>query len=120
LHFTFELARRLQGSGVTVNCVFPGVFKSNLGGTDGAQGLFWKLVARLLGWAIPSAEQAARRVLYVANAPELTDANGQYFSDRETIPAPTQALDPEVNRRLWQISEALTASPSPARQAVDK
>jgi len=36
------------------------------------------------------------------------------------IPAPTQALDPEANRRLWQISEALTASPSPARQAVDK
>jgi NAD(P)-dependent dehydrogenase (short-subunit alcohol dehydrogenase family) len=120
LHFTFELARRLQGSGVTVNCVFPGVFKSNLGGTDGAQGLFWKLVARLLGWAIPSAEQAARRVLYVAKAPELTNANGQYFSDHETIPAPTQALDPEANRRLWQISEALTASPGPARQAVGK
>ena len=114
LHFTFELARRLQGSGVTVNCVFPGVFKSNLGGTDGAQGLFWKLVARLLGWAIPSAEQAARRVLYVANAPEVADASGQYFSDHETIPAPTHALDPEANLRLWQISEALTASPIPA------
>ena len=120
LHFTFELARRLQGSGVTVNCVFPGVFKSNLGGTDGAQGLFWKLVARLLGWAIPSAEQAAQRVLYVAKAPELTNANGQYFSDHETIPAPTQALDPEANRRLWQISEALTASPSSVRQSVGK
>ena len=120
LHFTFELARRLQDGGVTVNCVFPGVFKSNLGGTDGAQGLFWKLVARLLGWAIPSAEQAARRVLYVANAPELADASGQYFGDRKTIPAPAQALDPEANRRLWQISEMLTASPSPAGQAVGK
>ena len=113
LHFTFELARRVQGSGVTVNCVFLGVFKSNLGGTDGAQGLFWKLVARLLGWAIPSAEQAARRVLYVANAPEVADASGQYFGDRETIPAPAQALDPEANRRLWQISEALTALAEP-------
>jgi NAD(P)-dependent dehydrogenase (short-subunit alcohol dehydrogenase family) len=113
LHFTFELARRLKGSGVTVNCVFPGVFKSNLGGTDGAQGVFWKLVARLLGWAIPSAEQAARRVLHVAKAPELEEASGQYFGDRKTIPAPTQALDPEANRRLWQISEALTALAQP-------
>lgn len=113
LHFTFELARRLEGSGVTVNCVFPGVFKSNLGGTDGAQGLFWQLVIRLLGWAIPSPERAARRVLYVADAPELQTVSGQYFGDRRTIPAPAQARDPEANRRLWQISEALTAELPP-------
>jgi NAD(P)-dependent dehydrogenase (short-subunit alcohol dehydrogenase family) len=112
LHFTFELARRLHGRGVTVNCVFPGVFKSNLGGTDGAQGLFWKLVARLLGWAIPSPEHAARRVLSVANAPELAGVSGQYFGDRKTIPAPAQARDPEANLRLWRISEALMARPS--------
>uniref|UniRef100_Q07P18 Short-chain dehydrogenase/reductase SDR n=1 Tax=Rhodopseudomonas palustris (strain BisA53) TaxID=316055 RepID=Q07P18_RHOP5 len=114
LHFTFELARRLEGSGVTVNCVFPGVFKSNLGGTDGAQGLFWKLVALLLGWAIPSPEKAARRVLYVANAPELAEVSGEYFGDGKTIKAPAQARDPEANRRLWQISEALTAKPAVA------
>jgi NAD(P)-dependent dehydrogenase (short-subunit alcohol dehydrogenase family) len=114
LHFTFELARRLKGSGVTVNCVFPGVFKSNLGGTDGAQGLFWKLVALLLGWAIPSPEKAARRVLYVANAPELAEVSGQYVGDRKPIAAPTQTLDPGANRRLWQISEALTAEPGAA------
>jgi NAD(P)-dependent dehydrogenase (short-subunit alcohol dehydrogenase family) len=114
LHFTFELARRLGGTGVSVNCVFPGVFKSNLGGTDGAQGLFWTLVARLLGWAIPTPERAARRVLHVANAPELADVSGQYFGDRKTIPAPAQALDAEANRRLWQISETLTAQPAMA------
>jgi NAD(P)-dependent dehydrogenase (short-subunit alcohol dehydrogenase family) len=112
LHFTFELARRLEGSGVTVNCVFPGVFKSNLGGTDGAQGLFWKLVALLLGWAIPSSETAARRVLYVATAPELANISGQYFGDRKPIPAPAQALDEQANRRLWQLSETLTAPPA--------
>jgi len=112
LHFTFELARRLKGSGVTVNCVFPGVFKSNLGGTDGAQGLFWKLVALLLGWAIPSSETAARRVLYAATAPELANISGQYFGDRKPIPAPAQALDEQGNRRLWQISETLTAPPA--------
>ncbi|ABD88528.1 SDR family NAD(P)-dependent oxidoreductase [Rhodopseudomonas palustris] len=114
LHFTFELARRLEGSGVTVNCVFPGVFKSNLGGTDGAQGVLLKLFARLLGWAIPSPEKAARRVLYLANAPELANVSGRYFGDRKTIPAPAQTLDPQANRRLWQISEALTAEPAVA------
>jgi hypothetical protein len=52
-------------------------------------------------------------VLYVANAPELMDTSGQYFGDRNTIPAPAQALDAQANRRLWQISEALTALPIP-------
>lgn len=109
LHFTFELARRLQGSGVTVNCVFPGVFRSNLGGTDGAQGPFWKLLAALGGWAIPTSETAARRVLYLANAPELEDVSGQYFANRKPIKAPAQARDQEANRQLWQISERLTS-----------
>lgn len=117
LHFTYELARRLQGSGVTVNCVFPGVFKSNLGGTDGAQGIFWKLVAVLLGWAIPSAERAARRVLYAANAPELAEVSGQYFGDRKPLQAPAQARDADANRRLWEISEALTAFSQPGASA---
>lgn len=108
LHFTFELARRLQDSGVTVNAVFPGVFRSNLGGTDGAQGPFWKLVAALGGWAIPSPAQAAQRVLYLANAPELEGVSGQYFGNRKPLQAPAQARDPEANRRLWQISERLT------------
>ncbi|MGX7741481.1 SDR family NAD(P)-dependent oxidoreductase [Rhodopseudomonas parapalustris] len=108
LHFTFELARRLEGSGVTVNCVFPGVFKSNLGGTDGAQGLFWKLLAKLGGWAIPKPESAAQRVLYLANAPELEGVSGAYFANRKTIPAPAQARDAAANRRLWEISETMT------------
>lgn len=109
LHFTFELARRLQdSSGVTVNAVFPGVFRSNLGGTDGAQGPFWKLVAALGGWAIPLPAQAARRVLYLAHAPELEGVNGQYFGNRKPLRAPAQARDPESNRRLWEISERLT------------
>lgn len=108
LHFTFELARRLEGSGVSVNCVFPGVFRSNLGGTDGAQNGFWKLVIHGLGWAIPSAETAARRVLYLADAPELAGVSGKYFGNRKTLTAPAQARDAEANRRLWQISERMT------------
>ena len=107
LHFTFELARRLDGTGVTVNCVFPGVFRSNLGGTDGAQGIFWKSVDALLGWAIPTPERAAERVLYLAGSPQLEGVTGQYLGDRRPLRAPAQTRDPEANRRLWDISERL-------------
>ena len=107
IHFTRELARRLQRSGVTVNCVFPGVFRSNLGGTDGAQGLFWKAVGLLLGWALSPPEKAARRVLYLLTSARVADISGGYFGDRKPIPAPAQADDPAANAMLWSISERL-------------
>ncbi|SEL32847.1 SDR family NAD(P)-dependent oxidoreductase [Ectothiorhodospira marina] len=107
LHSTFELARQLEGSGVTVNCVFPGVFMSNLGGTDGAQNAFWRAVARWLGWAIPTANQAAQSVIHYATAPEMANLNGQYVSRKGPVKAPEQARAPEMNRRVWEATEAL-------------
>jgi hypothetical protein len=92
---------------VTVNCVFPGIFRSNLGDTDGAQGVFWKGVDLLLGWAIPTPEQAANRVLYAATSPELDAVTGRYLGDRTPIKPPAQAVDLNANRRLWEISERL-------------
>lgn len=113
LHFTFELARRLQGSGVTVNCVFPGIFRSNLGGTDGAQGLFWKSIDRTLGWALPTPSQAAERVFKVLTLAQTEGMSGVYHDGRRPLKAPAQAMDPAANQRLWEISEHLiTAQPS--------
>lgn len=109
IHFTYELARRLEGTGVTVNCVFPGVFSSNLGKTDGAQGLFWRLVGILLGWAIPSPEKAAERVLYLATTPAVEGVSGLYVADKgQPIRAPAQARDPVMNRQVWEMSTRLT------------
>lgn len=108
LHVTFELARRLAGSGVTVNCLFPGVFRSNLGGTDGAQGLFWKLVGLLLGWALATPEQAAGHLLETARTADLAGVSGAYLGFRGPLRAPAQALDQAANRRLWEMSAALT------------
>jgi retinol dehydrogenase 13 len=108
LHFTFELARRLEGTGVRVNCVFPGVFRSNLGGTDGAQGLFWRLVDRLIGWALPTPERAARGVLRLALDESSARFDGAYLWNGRPIQAPAQARDPEMNRRVWALSLAAT------------
>ncbi|NVZ10330.1 SDR family NAD(P)-dependent oxidoreductase [Allochromatium humboldtianum] len=108
LHFTFELARRLAGTGVRVNCVFPGVFRSNLGGTDGAQGLFWRLVDRLIGWALPTPERAARGILRLAVDDSLAQVAGAYLWNGRPIQTPAQARDPELNRRVWTLSLAAT------------
>ncbi|NBC48548.1 MAG: SDR family NAD(P)-dependent oxidoreductase [Gammaproteobacteria bacterium] len=107
LHFTRELAKRIRGTGVTVNCVFPGVFKSNLGGTDGAQGFFWKAVSLLVGWALAQPEKAAERVIYLLESPEVADVSGEYFGDCEIISLPAQVGEPATNARVWEISERL-------------
>lgn len=109
IHFTYELARRLQGTGVTVNCVFPGVFRSNLGGTDGAQGPVMRLAIRLLGWAVPPPRKAAERVLYLATSPEAAALNCRYVAARgQVISSPDQTNDPDMNRRVWEVSARLT------------
>lgn len=113
IHFTRELARRLAGNGIRVNCVFPGVFRSNLGGTDGAQGLFWKSVALLLGWALTPPEKAAERVMYLLQSPDVADLSGEYFGNRKSISAPAQADDPAANARLWQISARMVGLETP-------
>ena len=108
LHFTRELARRLAGTGVTVNCVFPGVFLSNLGGTDGAQNWALKVFAKTFGWALPKPEQAAERVLYLLTSDAVDGVTGEYFANRKPIRAPAQANDPAANAELWRISAQLT------------
>ncbi len=110
LMLTFELARRLVGTGVSVNCVHPGVFRSNLGGNNPGQRdpLWLKLVTTMGKPFLASAESAAERVLYLATAPEVEGISGRYYGNKVELPAPAQTLDPAACARLWAISEQLT------------
>ncbi|WP_295880595.1 SDR family NAD(P)-dependent oxidoreductase [uncultured Thiohalocapsa sp.] len=115
IHFTRELARRLAGTGVTVNCVFPGVFLSNLGGTDGAQNWALKLFAKAFGWALPKPARAAERVTWLLTADTVAEVSGEYFGDRKPIPAPAQADDPAANAELWRLSAGMVGLDGDAR-----
>ena len=101
-----ELARRLEGSGITANCLHPGGIRSNLGRgngwlLDGVQ----KLISTLF---LKSPEEGARTSLYLAASPEVEGVSGRYFARcREHRPA-SHASDPEIARRLWEKSEELT------------
>ena len=106
--FTYELAKQLEGSGVTVNCVHPGVFKSNLGKNNKEQPFFLRL-AGLIGTVIlPDANKAAERVLYLATSPDVEGVSGKYFADKRPITSPPQTYDQAARKRLWQISADFT------------
>ena len=102
LLFTFELARRMESTGVTVNAVHPGLVRSGL-----MKDAFAPI--RLLSWlfsAPPS--RAARDVVKLALDPEFEDTNGKFLSRGKVIDPPAYALDPANGVKLWEVSETLT------------
>ena len=103
--FTRELARRLAGTGVTVNALHPGVIRSQIGHDGdlrGLAGIVWPLLQR---WRGEPPEAGARVVMHVATAPELEGVSGKYFSTglREAAPS-ALAQDDAAARRLWEMS----------------
>jgi NAD(P)-dependent dehydrogenase (short-subunit alcohol dehydrogenase family) len=103
--FTYELARRLEGSGVTANCLHPGVIATGFGHNDG--GLL-SLGLRLAVPFLKKPEQGAETSIYLASSPEVEGMSGQYFVDKKPIKSAPASYDEEAARRLWDISSEMT------------
>ncbi len=103
--FTFELAERLKGTGVTATCVHPGAVNTNFGA--GGRSLF-TLMFRAFKPFMRSPEQGADTLIYLASSPEVEGMTGKYLSDRKLQTASKVAYDPSARRRLWEASEELT------------
>jgi NAD(P)-dependent dehydrogenase (short-subunit alcohol dehydrogenase family) len=104
-HFTLELARRMAGSGVTVNAVDPGPVASRIGMNN--PGLAADVLALVMRLFFPSADRAARTALQLASDPELHDMTGRYFKFGEERPPRLDTRDPDLGARLWELSERL-------------
>ncbi|XP_037133806.1 retinol dehydrogenase 13-like isoform X2 [Syngnathus acus] len=107
--FTRELAKRLQGTGVTVNAVHPGVVSTELGRHTGLhQSQFSTTVlSPLFSMLVKNPELGAQPSVFLAVADELEGATGRYYDVlTEKEPAP-QAMDEEAARKLWEISSRL-------------
>jgi retinol dehydrogenase-14 len=107
--FTYELARRLDGTGVTVNCVHPGVVQTNFGRKN--QPLAWRLVISIVAPFMRSLEKGAETVVYLSSDPEVETVTGKYFHDLKPKRSSKLSSDEAVATRLWQVSEELTARP---------
>jgi NAD(P)-dependent dehydrogenase (short-subunit alcohol dehydrogenase family) len=101
IHFTYELARRLEGTGVTVNCLGPGFTATSLGRDFSP---FSRLAMRLMGKRV---EKGADTVIYLASSPEVETISGKYFENRKAIETSPPTYDAEISRRLWEISAKL-------------
>src|SRR5262249_54859468 len=97
---------RLAGTGITANCLHPGLVRTRIGNkhTTPLHGLLHTLMC-VLGVA---AATGARTPVYVAAAPELEAITGKYFVNARAVPSSAASYDRDAARRLWDVSAALT------------
>jgi retinol dehydrogenase-12 len=107
LLFMRELARRIAGTGVTVNSLHPGGVATGLGWNNG----WWAiLVSKVLKPFLRTVEQGADTAIHLTTAPEVATVNGKYFYNRREHRPSLAAQDDAAALRLWEISEQLTAT----------
>ncbi len=103
--FTYELARRLEGSGVTVNALHPGLVGTNMARNNGLLGRVVNFLVRARG---VDASKGAETLNYLATSPEVEGFSGEYFVDCRAVPSSALSYDAGLAADLWELSERLT------------
>ena len=103
--FTYALARRVEGSGVTANALHPGFVKTSLGKQNVAVRVVMEMVHAL---AAKSPQEGAVTPIYLASSPEVAGVNGGYFVDKEVVASSPCTYDEDAQERLWRISAEMT------------
>jgi NAD(P)-dependent dehydrogenase (short-subunit alcohol dehydrogenase family) len=104
--FTYELARQLEGSGVTATVLHPGVVRTNIYAGD-SPALF--KLSKFGGPFLKSPERGAATSVFLASAPEVEGVTGSFFVGRKASKSSKRSHDAEAARRLWQVSSELTS-----------
>lgn len=94
--FTFELAERLEGTGVTVNALHPASLMDT------------KMVSEWFGYTMSTVRQGAEAVERLTLSPELEGVTGHYFDGKREARSDPQAYDPEAKKKLWDLSAELS------------
>ena len=107
LLFTYELARRLEGSGVTVNALHPGFVASNFAKNNGFIARLAMNLAKLLRIA-QTTDKGAETSIYLASSPEAALVSGKYFDEKKAIRSSHASYNEADARQLWQVSKQMT------------
>jgi NAD(P)-dependent dehydrogenase (short-subunit alcohol dehydrogenase family) len=110
--FTYELAERLKGTGITVNAISPGRVRTQIGikNQPWYVAFVWSALMKL---SSISAEQSAKVYVYLATNEKVTYTTGKYFDQHlRVIPSSRLSHDKSLSRQLWEESERLTGLPS--------
>jgi NAD(P)-dependent dehydrogenase (short-subunit alcohol dehydrogenase family) len=96
--FTYELSRKLAGTGVTVNCLHPGAVATNIWGRALGPFSFLGKVSRLF---LSSPTKGAETPLYLASSPDVEGVTGKYFDGKREKRSSESSYDEDLARSLW-------------------
>jgi NAD(P)-dependent dehydrogenase (short-subunit alcohol dehydrogenase family) len=117
--FTFELARRLEGTGVTATAVHPGVVRTNFGAED--QAWFFAVISGVVRPFLKTPAQGAQTSIYLASSPDLDGVTGQFFANGKPKSPNKVADDADMAARLWRVSAELVGmTPANPANPVDR
>ncbi|MFQ5802784.1 MAG: SDR family oxidoreductase [Candidatus Methylomirabilales bacterium] len=105
--FTYELARRLEGTQVTANCLHPGGIATNLLADYLPRPL--RFTAKIIG---ASPEKGAQTPVYLATSPQVEGVSGKYFVNQKAVQSSKASYDTTTASRLWRVSAELTGLPA--------
>jgi len=112
--FTYELARRIDGSGVTATVLHPGMTSTAFGAEDTARG--WGPLIAVIRRFMRTPARGAETSVYLASSPEVEGVSGRYFADRTVKRSHPSSYDTATSARLWQVSTDLVGGTSEARR----
>jgi NAD(P)-dependent dehydrogenase (short-subunit alcohol dehydrogenase family) len=103
--FTHELAKKLQGTGVTVNAVHPGTVATNIWTRPFGPAGFIMALPKLF---MTSPEKGAETIVYLASSPDAKGLNGEYLEKLKVKKSSDESYNEEIAQRLWDVSTKLT------------
>lgn len=105
--FTYQLARRLAGTPITVNAMHPGLVATGFGAGNGR---LWAVLYVFINALGRTPAQGADTLIWLASAPDVADVSGQYFYERQARKTSPASYDEAAARRLWEVSEEMTSA----------
>lgn len=106
--FTYEMARRLQGTGVTVNCLHPGAVATDAPLKDPNLSSLSRLLYKVVRVFFSNPTRGAATSVYLASSPDVEGVTGKYFIKQAASESSPESYDKEVSARLWKESAKLT------------
>ena len=105
IYFTYELAERLAGTGVTANCLHPGVIASGFGHNNTGLMKFFVTLGKPF---LATTEKGARTQIFLATSPSVEGITGKYFSRSKEKKSSSVSYDVSARKTLWEKSAELT------------
>lgn len=117
--FTYELNRRREGAGITVNALHPGFVASNFGRNNA--GMVGFAMKKIVPWIARSEAEGATTPLYLATSEEVAEISGKYYVKCAPVHSSAASYDLKTAEQLWTVSEAITglSLPTPLDQTTD-